>query len=50
MKTLTVRVEPDLHRRLKVVLAREGKSFQFVFSDYLRRYLEVKEADERAQG
>ena len=40
---MTVRLDLETHRRLRVVLAREGKSLQELFSDYVHRYLEAKE-------
>jgi predicted HicB family RNase H-like nuclease len=42
-KTITLRLRPEVHRRLRVVLAREGKSLQWLMSDYVYRYLEAKE-------
>jgi plasmid stability protein len=42
-----MRLDEETWRRLRVVLAREGRSMQWLFSDYVRRYLEAKEADER---
>lgn len=40
---ITVRLEEHLHTRLKLVQLREGKSIQFLFSDYVKRYVEAKE-------
>ena len=38
-----LRLEPEKHRRLKAVLAREGKSMQWIWDDYVDRYLEKRE-------
>jgi len=43
-KTMTVRLPPEMHTRLKVVLAREGKSLQWLMTDYIKRYVEAKES------
>ena len=42
-RATTLRLDPETHRRLRVVLAREGKTLQQVFEDFVRRYLEAKE-------
>lgn len=40
---MTVRLDEKLWRRLRIILAQEGKSLQDVFGDYVERYVEAKE-------
>lgn len=39
---MSVRLDPETHRRLRIVLAKEEKTLQSLFEDYVKRYLEAK--------
>jgi hypothetical protein len=43
VKKLTVRLDEDLWRRLKIVLIRNGRTEQAIFSDYAQRYVDHHE-------
>jgi hypothetical protein len=43
-KAMSFRLDPDVHRHLRIVLAGEGKTLQALFEDYVLRYLASKEA------
>jgi len=49
-KHTTLRLEPELHRRLKIIMALEGKSIQFLFTGYVERYTEQKKKEWEAKG
>jgi hypothetical protein len=42
-RTITLRLDPEKHRRLKVALARRGKSIQMMVEDYVDRWLEAND-------
>ena len=46
MQTVTIRLEDDFHRNLKVKLAEKGTTFQFVVTQQLKRWLNEQEAQQ----
>ena len=45
--TLTIRVEPDLLRRFKVVAVQQDKSMSVILREFLSWYVEKEESRER---
>jgi len=46
LKQMIVRVDDDLHRKIKAMAALEGKSITVLVSELLEQYLEEKNSDD----
>lgn len=43
IKTLTVRLEDDLHQQFKIYAIKEGKDMQAILVDHIKELLETKD-------